>query len=765
MSAGAMNSSATNTRHAVSVKSLVAFAARSGGLDRRFTPAPSGIQGIEGHSRVAKNRPANYQRERAFAAQVGDLLLRGRADGYCENNHCVEEIKTFYGDFNQLPDNQRQLHWAQVKCYGWMLCREEKIDQVNLALVYFQLKEEREYRLEESWTRAELERDCLALVEKYQAWQNKIDQRRARLNPWLGNLQFPHAGFHASQREMAEAVYKSAVTGRVLLAEAPTGTGKTLAGLFPALKAMGRGSIDKVFYLTAKTTVKQLALEAIHLIASDAEAPLRALELTAQEKACLEPEKRCASDSCPYAENFYEKLERARAAAYNIPVLDQAALAKLAQDFQICPFYLSMEMCRWVDVIVADVNYYFDGSPLLLELTKEMDWQPYLLIDECHNLIERGRMMYSAAINRGLLLSAKKDAPASIKKVLERLNKHWLALLKNLAETPDVLTTLPELPQNFLVALSDFTNHYQEFLQHNPEHPVQQSIAQEFFFSALALQARQEEINDDFCIDMQGINTKAEELTVRNLVPAKLLAKRLAHAKSACFFSATLHPMHFYHSMLGLPDDSVHLRVTSPFDPAQLTIKIAHGLSTRYRDRISSVAVIPGLVAAQLKQTPGNAIIFFSSYAYLQQVEQGLRNQFADTPTNLLVQAKYMSEDERSQFIDQFTTHTNLLGLAVLGGAFSEGIDLPGDALKGVFIATLGLPQINNVNEYLRRFLQEKFQQGYNFTYLYPGIQKVVQAAGRVIRRKEDIGYLYLLDDRFGQAEVRKLMPDWWSIG
>src|SRR5690606_33158649 len=238
-----------------------AFAAKSGDLDRRFTPAPTGQQGIEGHNRVTKNRPASYRRERALTLQIDTLLLRGRADGYCVDNHCVEEIKTFYGDFNQVPENQRQLHWAQVKCYGWMLCEEEKLEQVNLALVYFQLKEEREYRLQENWTREDLQRDCGKLVEKYLAWQDKIDLRRALLIPWLNTLQFPHPEFHASQRDMAEAVYKSAATGRVLLAEAPTGTGKTLASLFPALKAMGRDHIDKIFYLTAKTTVKELALE------------------------------------------------------------------------------------------------------------------------------------------------------------------------------------------------------------------------------------------------------------------------------------------------------------------------------------------------------------------------------------------------------------------------------------------------------------------------------------------------------------------------
>lgn len=764
MSHGSPSDAAPVKSRCVSVKSLVAFAARSGSLDRKFTPAPTGQQGIEGHSRVTRNRPENYQRERAFSIQIDRLLLRGRADGYCQNNHCVEEIKTFYGDFHQIPDNQRHVHWAQLKCYGWMLCKENNVTQVNLALIYFQLKEEKEYRLEESWTLAELERDCLRLVEKYQRWQEKIDQRMGRLVPWLHALPFPYPELHESQRQMAEAVYKSAMTGRVLLAEAPTGTGKTLAGLFPSLKAMAAQKVDKVFYLTAKGTAKQLALETLQLIATDAAAPLRVLELTAQEKACIEPENRCSSGACPYLLDFYDKLEHARAAAYEISILDKAALARLAAEFDICPFYLGMEMCRWADVVVGDVNYFFDGSPLLLELTKEADWNAFLLVDECHNLIERGRMMYSASLNRGLLLDAKKDAPAPVKKSLEKLNRQWLALRNALTEIPDQLTLVEEIPVAFSQALTDFTNQYQEFLQHNPAHPIQQGSARDFYFSALALSARLTEINDDFCIDMQNLNTRAEELSVRNLVPAALLAKRLAYARGACFFSATLHPMHFYQTLLGLPENTVHLQVASPFHRDQLTVNIAHGLSTRFKDRAASVAVIARLVVAQLRHTPGNAIIFFSSYAYLQQVEAELRTALQGLDIDLLVQSRSMNERERAEFIARFTGNVNLLGLAVLGGAFSEGIDLPGNALTGVFIATLGLPQINAVNEYMRTYMQEKFQQGYNFTYLYPGIQKVIQAAGRVIRRKQDTGYLYLLDDRFAQREIKKLLPDWWQV-
>ncbi len=764
MSAGPNPVLATDKQKSVAIKTLVEFAAKTGSLDRRFTPAPTGQEGIEGHKKVTSTRGEGYQTEMSLSISYNGITFRGRADGYDPAAHCIEEIKTFYGDVDRIPENHRALHWAQARCYGWMYCALHGCDQVNLALIYFELATETEFLLEENWKASELQEYFELLAEKYCTWQTQLNQRRHQLQQWLEQLQFPYGEMHASQRVMAEAVYKAAATGRVVLAEAPTGTGKTLAALFPALKSIPRTPVDKIFYLTAKTTGKQLALENIQLITSDAAAPLRTLELTAQEKACLEPEKKCRGDSCPYALDFYSKLEAARQAAFATPMLNKQALNKLADQFEICPFYLSMEMSRWVDVVVADVNYYFDGTPLLLGLTNQFEWNPYLLVDESHNLIERGRSMYSAELNRAELLAAKKVAPAALKTPLEKINKAWLSLLKKLPQVTDDFVRIETLPEKFGQALVEFTNSYSEFLQQNPEHSIQESSAQEFFFAALNYQRIGDILDEDFCIDMQAIGSKAEIITLRNLIPAQQLAARLSFAHSACFFSATLHPSHYYQTLLGLPEDTVHIKVSSPFGAHQLKVKIAHHLSTRYKDRQTAIAPVCEIIQQQLHEEPGNALVFFSSYEFLQQAEQQLRKRLAQQDIQLIVQSRRMSEQERENFIEQFNQHNNLLGLAVLGGAFSEGVDLSGDALKGAFIATLGLPQVNPINEYLRGALQEQFGQGYDFTYTYPGIQKVIQAAGRVIRNQTDSGYLWLLDQRFGQSQIKALLPDWWNV-
>ncbi len=771
--------SAGNKPKTVAIRTLVEFAAKNGSLDRRFTPAPSGQDGIEGHQKVSAKRHKDYQAEVSLSITYGDITFRGRADGYDPQRHTIEEIKTFYGDVERIPDNHRALHWAQAKCYGWLYCAQHNCSEINLALIYFELEDEQEYPFEETWSAGELQDFFEQLAEQYSAWHKQLQLRQQQLYHWLEQLQFPYGTMHTAQRGMAEAVYKAAATGRVVMAEAPTGTGKTLAALFPALKAMPRTPVDKIFYLTAKTTGKQLALENIELITSDQTraVPLRALELTAQEKACLEPDKKCRGDSCPYALDFYTKLAAARQAAIAIPVLDKQTLNQLAMQFTICPFYLAMEMARWVDIVVADVNYYFDGSPLLLGLTNEFEWNPCLLVDESHNLIDRGRSMYTAVLDRSLLLAAKKGAPAQIKKSLEKINKAWLALLKTISATADGHTQNDRLQNNYLqnnyvrleilpeklgLALEDFSSGYIEFLQKNPDHPVQESLTQDFFFAALNYQRILEIFDEDFCIDLQAVGTKAEILTLRNLIPARQLAARIGFAHCACFFSATLHPAHYYQTLLGLPDDTVHIKVPSPFNKQQLSVNIASQISTRYKDRAAAIQPLCEIIYQQLQETPGNALVFLSSYEFLQQVESHLRTQLAKNRIQLVVQSRRMSEQDRERFIEQFNQQDNLLGLAVLGGAFSEGVDLAGDALKGAFIATLGLPQVNPINEYLRNVMQDKFGHGYDFTYTYPGIQKVIQAAGRVIRTPSDKGYVWLLDQRFQQPHIKSLLPDWW---
>lgn len=758
--------SAMSESKSVAVRTLVEFAAKAGSLDRRFTPAPSGQQGIQGHKTVTARRHSQYQSEYQLELQHQGLLLRGRADGYDPLIHRMEEIKTHYGDALLIPKNHQQLHWAQLKIYGWMYCKIYHHTSIGLALVYLDLHLDKETIIDSNSDLDELAEFAHQIIDFYNHWHKAFYKRQEELSFWIKTLSFPYATMHASQRRMAELVYKAAALKRTLMVEAPTGTGKTLASLFPAIKSLHYTGIDKIFYLTAKSTAKQLAIDAIELITSNKATPLRSLELTAQKKICLEPAKECHGESCHYALDFYDKLQRAREAASHIPLLDQVRLVELAKNFSICPFYLGMEMARWVDIVIADVNYFVDGTPLLLALTEEFDWQPILLVDEAHNMIERGREIFSAELNRNQLLAARKLSPKSLQKPFGKLNKEWVKLidLHNIHNVDSKFIEyqiIHQLPNEVLQSVMDLGNRITEYLQANPTTTLEPPVM-ELFFDILHFQHIAEMLDDDYLIEL--LKQDGDQIGLRNMVPAKQLAARFQYAAAACFFSATLTPPDFYQQLLGLPDDTVIEKLPSPFDPMQLQIKIAKHISTRYQHRQTSLQALCKIICEQLKSHPGNAILFTSSYTYLQMLEAKLVDLLKDMNIKLLIQKKNMTEHDRENFLREFDQTHNLLGLAVLGGVFSEGIDLPGEKLKGVFIATLGLPQVNSFNERLAQHLQSRFERGYDYTYLYPGIQKVVQAAGRVIRTTNDQGYVMLLDQRFQQLNVKTLFPEWWEF-
>ncbi|VUD68774.1 hypothetical protein TDB9533_04133 [Thalassocella blandensis] len=787
----------------ISVKTLVEFSAKTGSLDRAFTPSPSAEQGMEGHKLVQASRPASYMAEKACQIEMLGLSISGRADGYCPDTHCVEEIKTFYGEPDRIPENHQALHWAQALCYAYMMCVEQGRTQMSVALIYFELHKQKEFRIEQSWQVSELKTYVENLAQRYLQWHALEQQRLQTRNTWISTLEFPYARMHDSQREMAEAVYKAAVHECQLMVQAPTGTGKTLAAIFPSLKALYHSSIDKIFYLTAKGTTKQLALDAVNLLAKHG-SELRVLEITAIEKACHFPEKQCNGNSCPYALGFYDKLAHVRQVASDRKFLDKTMLDSLAEEYEICPFYLSMEMARWVDMVVTDVNYYFDINALLSGLTKQFKWTPMLLVDEAHNMIERARGMYSASLHRQLLLQAKREAPKAVKSALDQLNKVWLHLIaeevgENLLSEENP-AFIPMLPEKFCNALSLFTNRYVETLQQFPEHPMQAGVVKEFFFSVLNFQQLLPLLDEDFVLLLNasdakthGLNDKVNQTTsqdknnesavkqtvgkrnygkpkqqqyieIRNVVPASQLKPRFALSGAACLFSATLVPVSFYRAMLGMElENTYFVDLPSPYGPEQLAIQIAP-ISTRYRDRENAITDICRIITEQQKEMPGNAIVYFSSYDFLQKVEKALRIHPGTFGCELLVQNRDFSQLQRKAFIDAFSRQNNIIALAVLGGVFSEGIDLVGDKLKGVFVATLGLPTFSPFNEHVKTRIQRKFGSGYDFTYLYPGLQKVIQAAGRVIRSSQDTGYLWLLDDRFAQAEIQQLLPKHWSL-
>jgi DNA excision repair protein ERCC-2 len=742
--------------YAVAVRSLCEFTAKSGDLSARFTPVPTAQQGTAGHSIVAGRRGPRYLREIALSGRHENLLVRGRADGYDPEQKRLEEIKTHRGDIGRMAANQRGLHWAQLKIYGALFCAERGLDELDLALVYFDIKSEEETVLTERCAAAELQVHFDEHCGRFLQWAIREMAHRDRRDAFLTAMPFPLDGLRAGQRQMAEAVYRAAVAERALLVQAPTGIGKTIGTLFPLLKAAPRKNLDRVFFLVAKTSGRLLALDAVRQLGlPTGTAPLRALELVAKISACEFPGRACEAVSCPLARGFYDRVARARERALESSILDRETVRRAALEHDVCPYYLTQELARWCDVVIGDYNYFFDTSAVLHALAAQNQWRVGLLVDEAHNLLPRGRDMYSATLDPEALAAALAAAPAAAKAQLRDVQRAWRGVHRVQA---DDYAVHPELPGAFIAALQRATTVIGDDLAVDPA-AVNEHLLR-FYFDAIHFCRMAEVFASHSLFDVTQAGEEST-LCIRNVNPGPFLSPRFTACVTSVLFSATLAPQDYYRQLFGLPEAG-WINVESPFNAEQLEVRVVPRISTRFRDRTDSLAPIVELMARQYRSRPGNYLAFFGSFAYLQAVLTLFRRRHPDIVAS--EQVRGMPGVDRDSFLAAFTPTSCGIGFAVLGGAFAEGVDLPGDRLIGAFIATLGLPQVNEVNAEIERRLETLFGSGYEYAYLYPGLQKVVQAAGRVIRTPSDSGTLYLIDDRYMGAQVRALLPDWWRV-
>ncbi len=770
-------------KYTVAVRTLCEFTAKLGDLDLRFTPSATALEGMAGHAMAAARRGESYEAEVWLKGDdYRGMVVRGRADGYDPDANRLDEVKTYRGDLHAMPQNRRSLHWAQAKCYGALLCAERGLSELKVALVYFDVGSQYETTLVESYTAADLRAFLELQCDRFLAWAAQEAAHRAARDAALAALPFPYATFRTGQRQLAENVWKAAISGRTLLAQAPTGIGKTVGTLYPQLKAMPGQKLDKLYFLAAKTPGRGLALEALHTITAPHRAapetaldgleavateprrtPLRVIELVARDKACEHPAKACHGDSCPLAKGFYDRLPAARQAAVgatpeDAPRLDRAGLRAIALAHEVCPYYLAQEMVHWADVVVGDYNYYFDLGGMLHGLAHANEWRVGVLVDEAHNLVPRAREMYSATLSRAALDGVRPRAPATVAPALKRLARTWNEIAGRQLEPYEAHE---DLPQGLVTALQNVNSAIVDHSAAHPEDMPPELLA--FYFDTLHFTRLAESFGTHSLFDVTIADDAQRDVTLclRNLVPASFLKPRFLAARTTTLFSATLTPMHFHADLLGLPPDVAWVDVESPFDAAQLRVQVAP-LSTRFAHRPASLAPIVALMSEQYEQAPGNYLAFFSSFDYLQQVADLFQSLHPEVP--VWTQARQMTEGARADFLARFHAGGRGIGFAVLGGAFAEAVDLPGRRLIGAFIATLGLPQVNPVNEQMKARLETLFGAGHDYAYLFPGLQKVVQAAGRVIRTTSDEGVVFLIDDRFRRADVRRLLPAWWRV-
>ena len=736
----------------IAVRSLCEFTDRTGDIDLRYTPAPSALEGIEGHQRLQRKQGKSFIAEFPVNQVVNGLHIRGRADGWDPSKNRVEEIKTFRGDLTRQSSGQRKLHEGQLRTYGALICISEGLNEIHLRLSYLEVASDEVTYVDFTVDAEELISELNQRVTLYLTWQKTLDRhRRARQNS-LKTLTFPFTDFREGQRELAESVYKANSTAKQLLIEAPTGSGKTLGSLFPALKALQTESLDAIYYLTTRNTARQVALNALQLIRTHAPLTITIVEMTSKEAGCIEPEKLCHGESCPLAKGFFDRLPEARREALtsNSHTFDQQALQNLAKQHNLCPYYLGQELSRWADVVVADINQFLAPSAILSGYLEQDNREVAGLVDEAHNLINRCRDLYSLALHQSAYRSDSNNH--ELQGALDSVQRAWQQLFKGRSGAPTFINYLPDTLE---LALQKLCTVLGDALVIDPTSLELQNL----LFSSSQYLKLAEQFGEHSTVRIEKQKRGQGELAILNMDPSLFLVNRWASLHSLTLFSATLKPFEYYQQLLGLKDP-VAGSLPSPFKPDQIRLTIRNDIDTRYQHRDRSIQPIAELLIEQCHQHPGNHLFFASSFSYLNAIETAISDR--DASIDLHPQTHGMSSAERQSYLDEFTPGSQKLGLAVLGGLFSEGIDLPGDRLIGVTVATLGLPPFDEFHNLMRVSFDERFGRGYEYTYLYPGLQKVIQACGRLIRTAEDSGTLTLIDPRFASPDVQTMLPSWW---
>ena len=758
--------------YTVSVRELCEFTAKRGDLDRRFTRSATALEGLMGQGTVAGRRGQDYETEITLEGTCGPLRVRGRADGYDPRRRCLEEIKTIRGHPDEIPENRRQLHWAQLQTYGALFCRARELPELALALVYFDAASQSEVELRQVFGAQELEDVLAQRCDAFLSWARQEAGHLDARNEALKALAFPEETFRAGQRDLAEAVYRTAANGRCLLAQAPTGIGKTVGTLFPLLRAMPGHGIDKIAYLTCKGTGRLTALEALGALrAGTVGQSLRVLTMVPKEEGCEHPDKACHGDACPLASGFYDRLPAAREEAVSRGWLDATAQRQVALRHGICPYYLGQELVRWADVLVGDVHHLFDSKCLLWGLMQALDWKLAVLVDEAHNLVERARRMYSAELRVSQSRAAVQGASGAVHGALDAL----VQAAEDLAvDTAAPYAVLDAAPDTFVQALQTAAGALSE---HFNQHPLNVGSLLDFHFELQRFLQLVEALSDHSLFDVQtspgtrsgveGDGDAAQDrgeaaLCVRNVAPACFLRQRFKALHSVTLFSATLSPPEYAMQLLGLPENTAWSDVPPAFPAEHLNVRVADGVSTRFAHRGHSLEKLVAVIARQFDEHPGNYLAFFSSFDYLEKAASLLAALRPDVPQ--WRQARRMNAGARTDFLARFRPEGRGIGFAVLGGVFAEGVDLPGPLLIGAFIATLGLPPVSVTQDHIQARLDKLFGAGQGYADLVPAMQRVVQAAGRVPRTPEDRGWLWLLDDRYRRAEVIELLPPWWQL-
>lgn len=772
----------------VQVKELVEFTLRTGDLrhERGFTRKNRALAGTLGHHQVQRSRPEGYEKEvcLSYGIETDRLILRvqGRLDGLLIEGDRVllEEIKTVTGLWDGKAD---ALHWAQLQVYGFIYASERRLPSLTLQLTYLNLDTDGVTEFRKSWAMEELNEFFQRAASLYLRWIEEYLRRCDSRDASIRTLDFPFR-YREGQRELAVAVYRAISQKTRLFVEAPTGIGKTISVLFPALKALSEGKVERLFYLTARGTGRAAAEKAFEdLRASGLSATT--LTLTAKDKVCIRDGQPCDVLECPLARGYYDRRHRAMEAAFVHQELSRSVLEEIAHEYQVCPFELALDLSLWVDTVICDFNYVFDPTVWLRRHFSEEQGPYAFLVDEAHNLLDRSREMFSAELDNGQIQALRRAIQPHIKACARALSKLSAALRRynagtkaaipepNQPDSGDLFSVaapdaeaIPERlqdPSDCLEALVPLVEKAAElaedWLVRNEESEFRTDLL-DLYFRFHSFLRTAERYDEHYAILWNGDGPVRVKLYC--LDPSQLIADALQRARASVFFSATLTPIEYYREVLGGESSDPILQLASPFPSHHLAVIVQSRLQTHFKARAESLADVVEAIGNVVLERTGNYLVYFPSYQYLSLVYEQFQLRFPNVRTR--VQRPGMTDSDRAAFLEAFSLvqTEGLAGFAVLGGVFGEGVDLVGERLIGVVVVGVGLPQLSPERDLVRDYFQKKGGSGFDYAYTFPGMNRVLQATGRVIRSETDRGVVLLIDARFAQWRYRRLFPRWW---
>lgn len=759
----------------ISVRNLVEFILRSGDLDNsRGSSGDKGamLKGGRLHRKIQRSMKGNYQAEVSLKreSEYEDVIIQveGRADGIFteDGEFWIDEIKGTYGNL-QAMEVPVPVHRAQAMCYGWIYGEKEGLSQIGIQMTYSHLDTEDTRRFREIFSMEELKNWYQKLLDDYHKWISCSLSWKKERNVSMKDLQFPFP-YREGQREIVSGVYHTVSSKKTLFVQAPTGVGKTMSAIFPSVRAIGEGKGETLFYLTAKTITGTVAWEAFHTLRENG-LKFKVTAITAKEKLCFLDSPECTPEKCPYAKGHFDRVNDAVYELWTTEeVYSREVIRAHAEKWQVCPFEMCLDLSVWVDGVICDYNYAFDPNVHLKRFFGENISGDYIfLIDEAHNLVERGREMYSAEISRQTLFTLRKKIRKHFPKLaraLDKASRQMLELEEDLKASQNpyqVLSNPGVLPVTFLT----ISGELEEILEEkNLEEELRKEIL-EFYFVVRDFLNVSELVDENYVVYTECFGENDFRLRLFCVNPAANLSEYLKKGRSAVFFSATLFPMLYYRELLTTETDAYGIYVQSPFSAKNRRILIGSDVSSRYtRRNHTEYRKIAEYISRCVWQRQGNYMVFFPSYRLMEDVYQVYEEEFSVDWVRCIRQNSDMTEREREEFLEEFQSREGtLVGFCVLGGIFSEGVDLTGESLIGAIIVGTGLPQIGSEREILKEYYDRKKQSGFDYAYRYPGMNKVLQAAGRVIRTKEDRGVILLLDDRFLGRDYGEIFPREWK--